>query len=268
MPVAMITGSSSGIGRATAFAFAKSGFDVILHAKDSLGRLHQVAQELLTTGIDRHRLICITADVSSAVACKDLVNAAFKWQRTLDVWVNNAGFDVLTTAARNAPFESKLQSLIEVDLYGTIRLSRLVAARMMEATRRAALPSIINIGWDQATLGMEGEPGQLFAPVKSAVMAFTQSFSMTVAPHVRVNCVAPGWIKTEWGQASASNYWDTRACSESTLERWGKPEDVAAGIRWLADPSSEFINGQTLQINGGRRFYPLHEVAKSTTNHI
>ena len=76
---------------------------------------------------------------------------------------------------------------------------------------------------------------------------------MTVAPHVRVNCVAPGWIKTAWGSES-SDYWDNRARDESLLGRWGTAEDVANTIGWLADADAEFINGQCINVNGGRRF--------------
>ena len=109
---------------------------------------------------------------------------------------------------------------------------------------------ILNMGWDQAERGMAGDSGELFATAKGAVMAFTRSLARSLAPTVRVNCLAPGWIKTKWGE-QASRYWQDRAANESLLARWGTPEDVARVARFLASPAAVFINGQTIAINGG-----------------
>ncbi len=81
-------------------------------------------------------------------------------------------------------------------------------------------------------------------------MAFTRSFALSMAPAVRVNCLAPGWIRTAWGE-QASDYWQSRAVSEAPMQRWGTPEDVARTVRWLVSPSASFITGQTVRINGG-----------------
>jgi 3-oxoacyl-[acyl-carrier protein] reductase len=67
---------------------------------------------------------------------------------------------------------------------------------------------------------------------------------------VRVNCVAPGWIKTSWGE-NASDYWQSRAVEESVLRRWGTPEDIAQAVRFLVSDSAAFITGHTLPVNGG-----------------
>jgi len=109
---------------------------------------------------------------------------------------------------------------------------------------------ILNVGWDQADTGMAGDSGQMFATAKGAVMAFTRSLAHTLAPTVRVNCLAPGWIRTQWG-ASTSEYWQQRAVRESLLRRWGTPADVARVARFLASPAAAFITGQTIAINGG-----------------
>ena len=112
--------------------------------------------------------------------------------------------------------------------------------------------AIINIGWDQAETGMAGDSGELFGATKGAVMAFSKSLARSLAPEVRVNCVAPGWIKTEWG-TGASQYWQERARNESLLARWGTPEDVAATVRFLASPAASFITAHTIPVNGGLR---------------
>ena len=99
---------------------------------------------------------------------------------------------------------------------------------------------------------MEGDSGELFAASKGAVMAFTRSLARSLAPSVRVNCVAPGWIRTAWGEG-ASAAWQDRARRESMLGRWGTPEDVAAAVHWLVSPDAAFVTGQVLAVNGGFR---------------
>lgn len=266
--VAAITGCSSGIGRATALEFARRNYDLLLHGYRNLAGLQQTCRQVreVNGGI---QLRCVTANIAQERSCRDLVHAAFAWRPTIDVWVNNAGADVLTGAARKLSFGQRLELLWQVDVAGTIRLSRLVADRMTAAldshgggiSGRPQTPSIINMSWDQAALGMEGEPGQLFGTTKSAIAAFSRSLALSNGashgrPAVRVNCVAPGWIKTAWGESSAADYWDRRATRESLLGRWGRPQDVAAAIAWLASPEADFVNGHCLSINGGRRFYP------------
>jgi 3-oxoacyl-[acyl-carrier protein] reductase len=185
------------------------------------------------------------------------VRAAFAWQGRVDTWINNAGADVLTTQLKSSSFDNKLERLLQVDLLGTIRLSRLVADRLVaQSQSEKSKPSIINIGWDQAATGMEGEPGQLFCTTKAAVEAFSKALALTIGPYVRVNTVAPGWIKTKWGE-NIEGYWNHRAQAESILERWGHPDDVAAAIGWLASSNAEFVNAQTLRVNGGFRNIPI-----------
>ena len=201
----------------------------------------------------------MTTDLSRSENCASLVQTAYAWQGKVDVWVNNAGVDVLTSGLKHRDFESKLLALLQVDLLATIRLSRAVADRMVHqagGVRADCMPCIINVGWDQAYLGMEGEPGQMFATTKAAVMSFTQSLALTVGETVRVNCVAPGWIKTAWGKSDASQYWERRANSECLQQRWGVAEDVARTVWWLASEEAQFVNGQIINVNGGRRYYP------------
>ena len=254
MRVAVITGSSSGIGQATAMAFAEQGYAVLLHARRNLSGLCETVRfveqcDHYSPGVERLR--CVVADVADLRARQTLVQAAFAWRGRVDVWVNNAGADILTTEARDWTFEQKLKLLWDVDVCGTASLSRLVGARMLEQHGKPA--TIINVGWDQAFQGMEGDSGQLFCTAKSAVMGFTMSLAQSLAPRVRVNCVAPGWIQTAWGNVAAG-YWDVRARRESLLERWGSPTDVACAIRWLASDDATFINGQIIPVNGGRRY--------------
>jgi 3-oxoacyl-[acyl-carrier protein] reductase len=132
-----------------------------------------------------------------------------------------------------------------VDVRATISRARAAGERMLE---RGGV--ILNMGWDQAETGMEGDSGQLFAAAKGAIMAFTKSLAVSLAPRVRVNCLAPGWIRTAWGE-KASATWQERAVRETPLGRWGTSEDVARAVRWLVSPAAQFLTGQIVRVNGG-----------------
>jgi 3-oxoacyl-[acyl-carrier protein] reductase len=240
---AVVTGSASGIGRAIALELARAGTDVLVHARANRSGAEEVARAIASLGCESRTCL---SDLSESAAHERLVETAWTW-RPIDIWVNNAGVDVLTGPAANWSFEEKLSALWQVDVVATLRLSRLAGGRM----RQRGSGVILNMGWDQAECGMAGDSGELFAAVKGAVMAASQSLAKSLAPEVRVNCLAPGWIRTAWGK-QASPDWQLRAQGESLLGRWGEPEDVARTACFLASPAAAFINGQIVHVNGGR----------------
>ncbi len=243
--VAVVTGSSSGIGRAIVLELAAAGAACLVHARESREAAETVVREIRAAGGEA---MFTLADISVHDERAAFLDQVWNWRGAVDIWVNNAGADVLTGEAAGWTFERKLERLWDVDVLGTVALSRKAGRRM----RAEGGGSIINIGWDQAEFGMAGDSGEMFAAVKGAVMAFSRSLARSLAPQVRVNCVAPGWIKTAWGD-SAGGYWQERAEQEALLERWGTPQDVAAAVRFLVSPAANFITGQILPVNGGFR---------------
>jgi 3-oxoacyl-[acyl-carrier protein] reductase len=189
----------------------------------------------------------VQADLATTEACEALVRDARERLGGLDVWVNNAGADVLTGAAAEWEWERKLDLLLAVDLKGTIACSFAAGAVMRE---QPAGGVILNMSWDHVTAGMAGENPELFSAVKGGVLAFSKSLARSLAPRVRVNVLCPGWIETAFARDADREF--HRQVAESTpLRRWGRPEDVAAAALWLASPDTAFVTGQSVNVNGG-----------------
>jgi len=188
----------------------------------------------------------LLADLADRQAGDRLVEDAWSLWGGLDAWLQIAGADTITGSAAKLSFDAKLDLLWAVDVAATVRLCRAVGRRMK--SRGGGV--IITMGWDQAETGMEGDSGELFAATKGAIMAFTRSLAVSLAPTVRVNALAPGWIKTEWGEGS-SKTWHDRVLRETPLGRWGMPEDVAQVACFLVSPAAGFLTGQILRVNGG-----------------
>jgi 3-oxoacyl-[acyl-carrier protein] reductase len=247
---AVVTGSSSGIGRAIALELASAGADVLIHARASQRAAESVAQSIRDLG---RRSIVVLADLTESANHAMLVDQAWQWTGQIDIWINNAGADVLTGEAVKMSFEDKIELLWRVDVLATVALSRLAGSRMRAQSDGRGTCAILNMGWDQAEYGMGGDSGEMFAAAKGAISAFTKSLARSLAPQVRVNCLAPGWIRTAWAE-QADDYWQQRAQDESLLARWGTPQDVAGVARFLASPAADFITGQVVAVNGGFRF--------------
>ena len=240
---AVVLGSTSGIGRAVALELAGAGADVLVHGRRSRQAAEEVANLVHRFG---GRSDVLMADLADREAGDRLVESAWSIWGGLDAWLHIAGADTLTGEAARLPFDDKLDLLWTIDVVSTVRLCRSVGHLM----KQAGAGAIVTMGWDQAQTGMEGDSGELFAATKGAIMAFTRSLAVSLAPEVRVNALAPGWIKTKWGE-TAPAFWHDRVLRETPMRRWGMPEDVARAARILISPASSFLTGQILNVNGG-----------------
>jgi 3-oxoacyl-[acyl-carrier protein] reductase len=241
---AVVTGASSGIGAAIAEAFGGAGAIVLVTHRNSAEGASAVAERIARLG---GRAQVAQADLGTRGACEGLVAHARERLGGLDLWVNNAGADVLTGEAAEWDWERKLDVLLAVDLKGTVACSYAAGAVMREQPGGG---TIVNMSWDHVTAGMAGENPELFSAVKGGVLAFSKSLARDLAPQVRVNVLCPGWIETRFGRETDRDF--HRSVAESTpLARWGRPEDVAAAALWLASPEAGFITGQAININGG-----------------
>jgi 3-oxoacyl-[acyl-carrier protein] reductase len=241
---AVVTGASGGIGRAIAETYAAEGALVLLTHRASPDRAREVADAIAARG---GRALVRQADLATREACERLVGEAGEQLGRLDVWVNNAGADVLTGDAAAWEWERKLDTLLAVDLKGTIACSY-AAGEIMR--RQEGGGTIVNMSWDHVATGMAGDDPQLFAAVKGGVLAFSKSLARDLAPAVRVNVLCPGWIETRFGEQVDRDFYRSVA-QDTPLGRWGRPQDVADAALYLASPGAAFLTGQAININGG-----------------
>ena len=217
---------------------------MLLTHRASPGRAQEVADEIAAHG---GGALVHQADLRTRDACERLVAEAREQLGRIDVWVNNAGADVLTGGAAGWEWERKLDVLLAVDLKGTIACSYAIGEVMRNQERGGA---IVNMSWDHVRTGMAGDDPQLFAAVKGGVLAFSKSLARSLAPAVRVNVLCPGWIETSFGEQADPDF--RRSVAQNTpLGRWGRPRDVAEAALYLASPEAAFVTGQAMNVNGG-----------------
>jgi len=240
----LVTGASSGIGRAIALAAARHGADVaITYHANALG-----AQDVLDTIVAlERRAFVFELDLSNEASIHALAPRAREALGRIDAWVNNAGADILTGDAAALDTIARLDRLLAVDLRGSIIASWDAVAVMQQQPHGGV---IINMSWDHVISGMAGTNPQLFAAVKGGVLAFSKALARSVAPNIRVNVIAPGWIETSFGKGVDAHA--HQAVIDATpLKRWGRPEDVAGAAVYLASPAADFLTGQTIMVGGG-----------------
>ncbi len=242
--ITVITGASSGIGAGIAELFAREGASVIVNYLKSRDRAEKVVEQIKQQG---QRAIAVQADMSKQGDIERLIDASLQEFGRIDVWVNNAGADILTGAGASAELNEKLDQLLSVDLKGTMHACWSVSTVMQKQGHGV----IVNMGWDMSIHGFEGINPQIFAASKAGVLGFTRSFAKTVGPEIRVNMVSPGWIATAFAQEHMDEVYYQARLKEIPLGRFGKPEDVAAAVLFLASEDSSYLTGEAIKINGG-----------------
>jgi 3-oxoacyl-[acyl-carrier protein] reductase len=241
--IVLVTGASSGIGRAIAMGCARAGADVALTYRENQTGAEETAAAIRELG---RRAEVLRTDISVEA---DVTALAAELRRRLprvDAWINNAGADILTGRRGRLSRLEKLDLLLAVDLRGTV-LASWAAVDLMRAQGGG---TIINMSWDHVSLGMAGENPILYSAAKGGIMSFSKSLARETAPDIRVNILAPGYIETAFGQ-DANDRFRTEVVAKTPLGRWGVPDDVAGAAVFLASDASAFMTGQMIMVNGG-----------------
>jgi 3-oxoacyl-[acyl-carrier protein] reductase len=242
---ALITGASSGIGRAIAVAYAAAGADLVLTYRVNRDGAEETARRARELG---RRVEVTRGDVAESGDLDGLANAARRAFGRVDVWVNNAGADILTGDAARLSNIEKLDRLLSVDLRGTV-LASWKAVELMRAQPRGGV--ILNMSWDHVLSGgMPGDYAQVFCAAKGGVYSFSRALAHSVAPQIRVNILGPGWVETAYGSGLDPAV-KQRITATIPLGRWGTPEEIAHAAVYLVSDAAGYVTGQMLMINGG-----------------
>lgn len=237
---ALVTGASHGIGRAIALAFAEEGADVAVNYAHDREAAEAVVAEIASLG---RRTIALQADVSDALEVRRMVEQAEAALGPIDRLVNNAGIVMRATLFDLTP--EMWDRVMDVNAKGVFLVSQAVARGMM--ARQGGV--IVNIA---SMRGVEGSESSMhYAASKAAVIALTKCFARELAPKVRVNAIAPGYVDTRiQAELSAEK---RHAIEQSTpLKRFGLPEDIARTAVYFASDDAAYVTGQTLLVDGGR----------------
>ena len=238
--VAIVTGASRGIGRATAVRLAKMGMDIVFTYNSG----SQAAEETKALcEAEGAKVLALQADVSKSENCEKLAAAALEFGGHIDVLVNNAGItrDGLIIRMTDEQFDA----VIDTNLKGAFYMMRAVSKQMM----KQRCGRIINLS---SVTGLLGNAGQVnYAASKAGVIGMTKSLARELASRkVTVNAIAPGMIETDM-TAVVSDKAKEAMKAAIPVGEMGKPEDIAGAIAFLAGEESRYITGQVICVDGG-----------------
>ena len=238
--VALVTGAGRGIGRAIAKALAQEGASLVLHHLESAQGAAEAAEEAGRLGVPT---LVARADVSLAPAVRNMFEEIHRTFGRLDILVNNAG--VFSRVPLLEVAEAHWDRVLDVNLKGTFLCAQ-AAARVMLAQQSGAIVNLASGG------GLSPRPGYEtsapYAASKAGVIMLTRRLALELAPHVRVNAVAPGIIESRPGWSEDVR---KRLGAVSLLRRVGTPEAVANAVVFLVSDDAATITGHTLVVDGG-----------------
>jgi len=239
--VVIVTGSSSGIGKAAAMEFARAGAKVTVHYNSNQSGADQVVQAIRDLG---GQAIAAGGDLTEQENVDRLVSETVVAFGTVDILVNNAG--TLVERKHIADMSKELWNrVMDVNMTSTFMCTNAVIPHLKPGGR------IINISSVAGRNGGGLGAGH-YAAAKAAAIAFTKNLAKEMAPqNVTVNSVAPGVITTPYHDQYSSDEMRKKFAGNTPLQREGTPEEVAYGILFLASEQASFITGETLEINGG-----------------
>ncbi len=239
--VVLVTGSSRGIGRAVALELARAGSDVVVHHRANAARAEAVRAELTALGVQSR---VVAGDVADPAAVATLVRAAGDWKGHLDGVVTTAG--VFRGDASPEVGPNDFLPLLRTDLEGTFRTIQAALPYLRKSVR----PAVVTVS---SVLGAHaGVGGVAYQAAKAGVEQATRALALELAPRIRVNAVAPGFVRTDMNRGGHEDpRYHAEIVAATPLGRWGEPEDVAPAVRYLLSLEADWVTGLVLGVDGG-----------------
>lgn len=241
---ALVTGAGTGIGRAAALALARAGYDVLINYHSSEAAANETAAEATAAGV---RTLVYQCDVSDDAAVRAMVEAGRTIFGRLDVLINNAG-----TTTNVPPRDLEGLTVDEWDRVMAVNArSVFVVTRAAAPLLKAARGCVVNIA---SIVGLRPGPQPLpYAASKAVVVNLTKTLAAALAPEIRVNAVAPGWMEGDWMRRMLGENYEglmARRARYTPLQRCVTPEDVAESMMSLIQ-SNRFVTGEIVVVDGG-----------------
>ena len=238
MKTALITGSSRGIGEAIAYSLASKSYNIVINYVSSEEKAKEVQAYIIKTY--NVKAICIKADVSKEEEVKQMMETIYNTFGSIDVVVNNAGIAIDST------FEDKtvdnFKRILDVNLIGTFLVSKYASLYMKSG-------SIINISSTDA-IDTNYIYGMDYDASKAGVISLTNNLAKQLAPNIRVNAIAPGWVGTEMNKELDIDY-IKKETNKILLNRFAEPSEIASVVSFLASDDASYINGTVIRVDGG-----------------
>lgn len=251
--LALITGSATGVGAATALAFARRGWDLLVNYATSEAEAQETARACRDAGADA---LVVQGDVADDAACRRLVAAAVERRGRLDALVNNAGVTTFAGADWDRLDAAAFQRIFAVNALGAFQMIRAAAPHL-----KAARGAVVNVSSIAGALGIGSSVP--YVASKGALNAMTLHLARALAPEVRVNAVCPGLVTSRWFPKGIGEepYRELKAAYEARtpLATACTPEDVAEAILWLAD-GARTVTGELLLLDSGTHLGPAPRI--------